>query len=81
MHYELGKSFEQLEIGEEASFSKTISETDIYLFASISGDFNPAHMNEDYAKTTKFKRRIAHGGGVPVNLCGPILGVKPPGPG
>ena len=80
MGYEFGKSFEQLEIGEEASFSKTVSETDIYLFAGITGDFNPAHVNEAYAKTTRFKRRIAHGV-IPLSLCGPVVGMKMPGPG
>ena len=40
MEFELGKSYEELEIGEKSSFSKTISETDVYLFAGISGDFN-----------------------------------------
>lgn len=78
MEYELGIPFEKLEIGQRASFSKTISETDIYLFAGISGDFNAAHLNEAYAKTTHFKTRIAHGF-VPVILCAPVIGMKLPG--
>ncbi len=78
MRYEQGKSFEEIEIGQKASFSKTISETDIYLFAGISGDFNAAHLNEAYAKTTRFKTRIAHGF-VPVSLCAPVIGMKLPG--
>ncbi len=80
MEYELGKNYDQMEIGEKASFSKTISETDIYLFAAISGDFNPAHVNEAYAKGTNFKTRIAHGF-VPESLCAPVVGMKLPGPG
>jgi 3-hydroxybutyryl-CoA dehydratase len=43
------------------SFTKTITETDVYLFTDISGDFNPMHMNEEFAKFTPFKTRIAHG--------------------
>jgi acyl dehydratase len=78
MTYEQGKSYEEIEIGQKASFSKTISETDIYLFAGISGDFNSVHLNEAYAKTTRFKTRIAHGF-VPVILCAPVIGMKLPG--
>lgn len=78
MRYELGKSYEELEIGEEASFSKTITETDVYLFAGITGDFNPLHVNEEYAKGTRFKARIAHGP-LPQSLAAPVLGMKLPG--
>ncbi|MFC7398982.1 MaoC family dehydratase [Chelatococcus sp. GCM10030263] len=49
-------------IGEEASFAKTIGEADLLMFSAISGDFDPIHVNEDYARTTVFGRRIAHGG-------------------
>jgi acyl dehydratase len=52
MDFELGKSYRQLKIGEKASFTKTITETDVYLFAGISGDFNPMHVNEEFAKKT-----------------------------
>ncbi len=52
MDFELGKSYRQLKIGEEAGFTKTITETDVYLFAGISGDFNPMHVNEEFAKKT-----------------------------
>jgi acyl dehydratase len=51
-----------LEVGETASFSKTITETDLALFAGITGDFDPIHMNEEYAKASAFGRRLAHGG-------------------
>lgn len=51
-----------LTIGETATFSKTISEADLVLFAGLTGDFDPIHVNEQYAKTTPFGRRIAHGG-------------------
>lgn len=78
MNFELGKRYEELKIGEEASFSKTITETDVYLFAGISGDFNPLHVNEEYAKQTPFKTRIAHGP-LPLSLIAPVLGMKLPG--
>lgn len=50
-----------VEIGKTASFSKTISESDVYMFAGISGDFNSLHINEIEAEKTIFKKRIAHG--------------------
>jgi 3-hydroxybutyryl-CoA dehydratase len=80
VEYERGKRYEELEIGEEATFSKTITETDVYLFAGISGDFNPLHINEEYARQTPFKTRIAHGA-LPQSLIAPVLGMKLPGMG
>ncbi len=50
-----------LAVGESAEFSKTIGESDITLFAGLTGDFDPIHVNEAYARTTPFGRRIAHG--------------------
>ena len=50
MNTEFGKSYDELQVGDEGSFSKTITESDIYLFAGICGDFNPVHINEEYAK-------------------------------
>ncbi len=78
MDFQLGKSYKELRIGERASFSKTITETDVYLFAGISGDFNPMHVNEEFAKLTPFKTRIAHGA-LPQSLIAPVLGTKLPG--
>lgn len=78
MEFELGKSYDQLQIGEEASFRKTITETDVYLFAAISGDFNPLHLNEEYARLTPFKTRIAHGA-LPQSLIARVLGMMLPG--
>lgn len=49
------------QVGQQASVTRTISESDVYLFAGITGDLNPAHTNEEYAKKTHFKTRIAHG--------------------
>ena len=51
----------QLEVGRRVTGSKTVSETDIYLFAGISGDFSPNHVDEEYMKGTRYGRRIAHG--------------------
>jgi acyl dehydratase len=52
----------QLSQGEQAEFSKTITESDLAMFSAISGDFDPVHVNEEYARSTAFGRRIAHGG-------------------
>lgn len=49
------------EIGDSCSFSKTLTETDVYLFAGITGDFSRMHTNEAFMKKTKFKTRIVHG--------------------
>ena len=78
MTYAKGLTFEEIEIGDSASFSKTISESDVYLFAGLSGDFNPMHVNEDYARNTPFKTRIAHGP-LTQSLIAPVLGTKLPG--
>jgi len=51
----------QLEVGRRVTVSKTVGETDIYLFAGISGDFSPNHVDEEYMKGTRYGRRIAHG--------------------
>lgn len=78
MEFELGLSFDELQVGMKASFTKTITETDVYLFAGISGDFNPVHVNEEFARHTPFGKRIAHGA-LPQCLIAPVLGTKLPG--
>ena len=55
-----GYDFEDLKIGMTATFSKTITEADIILFAGASGDNNAIHINDEFAQTTPFKGRIAH---------------------
>jgi len=55
------KRMADLLLGQKAYFTKTITESDVYLFAGITGDFNPIHVDEEYAKTTQFGQRIAHG--------------------
>ncbi len=59
--YVVERPYEEVEVGESASFTKMISEADIVNFAGIVGDFNPIHVNPEYAKTTMFGERIAHG--------------------
>jgi len=75
-----GKTYDQIHIGDRAEFSKTFSEADIYLYAGISGDFNPAHINEAYARNTYFKTRIAHGM-LSAGLISAVIGTQLPGPG
>jgi 3-hydroxybutyryl-CoA dehydratase len=76
----LGKSIDQLKVGDAAEFAKTVTETDIYLYAGITGDFNPAHVNEEYAKNTFFKARIAHGM-LTAGFISAIIANQLPGPG
>lgn len=73
-------SIDELRIGQSASFSKTITETDVYLYAGITGDLNPAHVNEASAQKTFFKGRIAHGM-LSAGLVSAVLGMQLPGPG
>jgi 3-hydroxybutyryl-CoA dehydratase len=72
--------FEDLKIGMTAHFAKTIGESDINLFAGVSGDTNPIHIDEEYASATIFKGRIAHGM-LSGALISTVLGTRLPGPG
>jgi 3-hydroxybutyryl-CoA dehydratase len=56
-----GKTILEMKIGDRAFFRKTITETDVTLFAGITGDLNPLHIDYEYAATTQFKRPLAHG--------------------
>ena len=76
----IGKTINEINVGDRAEFSKTISESDVYLYAGVTGDFNPAHTNEEYAKDTFFKTRIAHGM-LSAGLISTVLGNELPGPG
>jgi 3-hydroxybutyryl-CoA dehydratase len=76
----IGKTIDELQVGDSAEFSKTVSESDIYLYAGVTGDFNPAHVNEAYAEKTFFKKRIAHGMLV-AGFVSTVLANKLPGPG
>ncbi len=75
-----GYNFEDLEVGMKASFAKTITEADIVLFAGASGDNNAVHINEEFAKTTAFGGRIAHGMLTASVISAAIAG-RLPGPG
>lgn len=74
------RTFDEISIGEEASLSRTLTSRDIELFAAMSGDVNPAHVDEAFAKSDMFHKIIAHGmwGGA---LISAVLGTELPGPG
>jgi len=76
----LGKTISEMKIGDYAEFAKTIAEADIYLFAGLTGDLNPAHVNEEYARETFFKTRIAHGI-LQAGFISAAIGMQLPGPG
>ncbi|MGM0568556.1 MAG: MaoC family dehydratase [Elusimicrobiota bacterium] len=65
------KSFNELKIGETESLTLTLSESRVNAFAEATGDHNPIHMDEDYAASTPFKKRVAHG----VMLTGIVSGI------
>ena len=75
-----GIFFEDLKLGQKASFAKTITDADILMFTAVSGDTNPVHINAEAAERTMFKQRIAHGM-LSASLILTVLGTKLPGPG
>ncbi len=75
-----GYFIEDLSIGMEASYEREVTEELVNLFAEVSGDSNPVHMDEEYAKTTRFKGRIAHGL-LTASFVSTVLGTQLPGPG
>lgn len=70
----------EFQVGQSASFSKTISETDVYQFAGICGDFNSVHVNKIEAERSIFGKQVAHGM-LGASLISTVLGMKLPGPG
>ncbi|MDJ0922355.1 MAG: MaoC family dehydratase [Henriciella sp.] len=80
MTFKDGYKFEDLSVGMTHETHHTITEDDVELFAQVSGDRNPLHMDEDYAKKTAFGQRIAHGALTASYISG-ILGNNLPGPG
>jgi 3-hydroxybutyryl-CoA dehydratase len=72
--------FEDLSLGQRASLMRTVMDTDLRMFAEVSGDTNPIHMSDTYAAGTKFGQRIAHGM-FTASLVSAILGTRLPGPG
>lgn len=75
-----GYFLEDLSVGMTASFAKTITDADIVLFAGITGDTNPVHLDAEYAAGTRFQTRIAHGM-LSGSFISTVLGTKLPGPG
>jgi acyl dehydratase len=69
---------DRLEVGDAVESRKTISESDVYLFAGVTGDFNPLHVDEEFAKGTPFGARVAHGP-LTFSLCAGLLGTELPG--
>jgi 3-hydroxybutyryl-CoA dehydratase len=76
----IAKKFEDWKVGDSDFVSKTITETDVVLFAGITGDFNPLHVNDAFAKKSQFGRRVVHGV-ISAGLISAVLGMKLPGPG
>lgn len=70
--------FDELKVGDAALSRKTVSESDVYLFAGVTGDFNPLHVDEQFAKESVFGARIAHGP-LTLGLCAGLLGTELPG--
>jgi 3-hydroxybutyryl-CoA dehydratase len=68
------------QIGERASFTKTVTEADVTTFAGLIGDFNPIHVDAEYARKSRFGDRVAHGM-FTAGLISAVLGSKLPGPG
>jgi 3-hydroxybutyryl-CoA dehydratase len=75
-----GYCIEDLKPGMSASFGKTVTDADIVMFAGISGDTNPVHLDQTFAEQTPFKARIAHGM-LSAGFISAVLGTKLPGPG
>lgn len=72
--------FAELEVGQVAEFTKTVTETDVVMYAGITGDFNPMHVDQTYAQGTPFGGRIAHGM-LTAGFISAVLGMKLPGEG
>lgn len=80
MNEQQGYDIEDLQVGMSASFARTISEADITLFSGLSGDNNAIHINEDFAATTPFRGRIAHGF-LTASVISAVVSNRLPGPG
>ena len=75
-----GFFFEDLRVGQTAVVARTLTDADIVLFAGISGDTNPVHINEEFAAGTMFSGRIAHGM-LTASFISTVIGTRLPGPG
>ena len=75
-----GLFLEDLEVGQSAMFGRTVTDADIAAFAGVSGDTNPIHLHDGFARTTRFGKRIAHGM-LSGSFISTVIGTKLPGPG
>ena len=75
-----GLFLEDLKVGQSAMFGRTVTDADIAAFAGVSGDTNPIHLHDGFARTTRFGRRIAHGM-LSGSFISTVIGTKLPGPG
>lgn len=73
-------NYDTINVGDSASYTKTIAGDDVKTFAELSGDHNPLHMNDEFAASTRFGTRIAHGA-ISNAVISTVLGMKLPGPG
>ena len=73
-------TFEELAVGDEATFTKTVTEADVTLYAGITGDMNPLHVDREAAERSRFGGRIAHGM-LTAGFVSTVLGTRLPGPG
>lgn len=72
--------WDDYEVGQSASFTKIVTEEDVMKFAEVTGDFNPIHVNPEYAKTQMFGKQVAHGA-LSSGIISAVLGTKLFGPG
>ena len=75
-----GLYLEDLEVGMSAMFGKTVTEADIVAYAGVSGDTNPIHLHDGFARSTRFGQRIAHGM-LSAGFISAVIGTRLPGPG
>ena len=75
-----GLYLEDLKVGMSAMFGKTVTEADIVAYAGVSGDTNPIHLHDGFAKSTRFGQRIAHGM-LSAGFISAVIGTRLPGPG
>ena len=73
-------AYEDIAVGDAASLQMTIEEDDVELFADVTGDINPVHLDEEYAATTPFGQRVAHGM-LAASMISAVIGTRLPGPG
>jgi len=73
-------TFEELEVGQSAEFSKTVTEADVVLYAGITGDVNPVHIDHESARKSIFRGPVAHGM-LSAGFISTVLGTRLPGPG